>query len=87
MSLDEAARQLKMAVHDAQVSFDCVGLGDLDRAQEHAVTARTAADAALLALTQALQDMTPEEAQAAGERAVAALEESEPPVTGVEERV
>ncbi|MQY03909.1 hypothetical protein [Actinomadura macrotermitis] len=76
MSLDEAARQLKMAAHDAQVSFDCVGLGDLARAQEHAVTLRTAADAALLALTQAMEDMSPEEASRAGEQAVTALEEN-----------
>ncbi|MBO2446891.1 hypothetical protein J4573_07295 [Actinomadura barringtoniae] len=76
MSLEEAARQLKMAVHDAQVAFDCVGLGDLDRAQEHAVTARAAADAAEVALEVAVKDLTPEEAQAAGERAVKALEEA-----------
>ena len=76
MSLDEAARQLKMAVHDAQVAFDCVGLGDLERAQEHALTARAAADAAEVALAQAMRDMSPEEAQAAGERAVVALEDA-----------
>ncbi|MFG2005696.1 hypothetical protein ACGFNU_41765 [Spirillospora sp. NPDC048911] len=76
MSLEEAARQLKMAVHDSQVAFDCVGLGDLDRAQEHAVTARTAADAAEAALARAIQDMSPEQAQSEGERAVVALEEA-----------
>ncbi|MFC6878284.1 hypothetical protein [Actinomadura yumaensis] len=76
MSLDESARQLKMAVHDAQVAFDCVGLGDLERAQEHAVTARAAADAAEVALAQAIKDLSPEEAQLAGERAVSALEEN-----------
>lgn len=76
MSLEEAARQLKMAVHDAQVAFDCVGLGDLDRAQEHAVTARAAADAAEVALATAIGDLTPEEAQDEGERAVSALEEA-----------
>ncbi|MFB4312972.1 hypothetical protein [Actinomadura sp. 21ATH] len=75
MSLEEAARQLKMAVHDAQVAFDCVGLGDLERAQEHALTARTASDAAMTALTRALEDMTPEEAQTEGEKAVTALED------------
>jgi hypothetical protein len=76
MSLEEAARQLRMAVHDAQVAFDCVGLGDLDRAMEHAVTARTAADAAEVALEAAKADMSPEQAQAAGEQAVSALEEA-----------
>ncbi|GAA2251756.1 hypothetical protein GCM10010402_03630 [Actinomadura luteofluorescens] len=75
MSLEEAARQLKMAGHDAQVAFDCVGLGDLERAQEHAVTLRAAADAAEVALSQALKDMSPEEAQAEGERAITALAE------------
>ncbi|GAA1585379.1 hypothetical protein GCM10009678_79960 [Actinomadura kijaniata] len=80
MSLDEAVRQLKMATHDAQVAFDLVGLGDLERAQENAVTARTAVDAALLALEQAAKDLTPEQAQDAGERAVAALEEHDSPV-------
>ncbi|MEV3922846.1 hypothetical protein [Actinomadura coerulea] len=75
MSLEEAARQLKMAGHDAQVAFDCVGLGDLERAQEHAVTLRAAADAAEVALSQALKDMSPEEALTEGERAVTALAE------------
>lgn len=74
MSLDEAARQLKMAVHDAQVAFDLVGLGELDRAQEHTITARAAVDAAETALQQALQDLTPEEASQKGEQAVTALE-------------
>lgn len=75
MSLEEAARQLKMAGHDAQVAFDCVGLGDLERAQEHAVTLRAAADAAEVALSRALQDLTPEQAQAEGEKAITALEQ------------
>ncbi len=46
IDLAEAARQLELAVHDAQVAYDCVGLGNLDRAHEHAITARAAADAA-----------------------------------------
>ncbi|RKS72006.1 hypothetical protein BZB76_4817 [Actinomadura pelletieri DSM 43383] len=74
MSLEEAARQLRMAGHDAQVAFDCVGLGDLERAQEHAVTLRAAADAAEVALSRALRDLTPEQALAEGDRAVRALE-------------
>ncbi|MFI0410937.1 hypothetical protein [Actinomadura sp. 3N508] len=78
MSLEEAARQLKMAGHDAQVAFDCVGLGDLERAQEHAVTLRAAADAAEVALSRALQDMTPEEAQAEGEKAIRLMEDARP---------
>ncbi|RAY14382.1 hypothetical protein DPM19_15590 [Actinomadura craniellae] len=76
MNLEEAARQLKMAVHDAQVAFDCIGLGELDRAQEHAITARAAVDAAEMGLRQALADMTPEEAAEAGDQAVKALEDA-----------
>jgi hypothetical protein len=37
MALDEAARQLKSATHDAQVAFDCLGLGDLLRPDESTV--------------------------------------------------
>ena len=46
ISLDEASRQLELAVHDAQVAFDCIALGNLDRAHTNAVTARAAVDAA-----------------------------------------
>ena len=46
VDLGEAARQLQQAAHDAQVAFDCMGLGELDRAHTHAITARAAADAA-----------------------------------------
>ncbi|RFU41976.1 hypothetical protein DZF91_08965 [Actinomadura logoneensis] len=75
MSLDEAARQLKMAVHDAQVSFDLIGLGDLDRAQENAVTARAAIDATITALERATMDMSADEARLEGEKAVMAVSE------------
>ncbi|HZC40447.1 MAG TPA: hypothetical protein VE343_07215 [Streptosporangiaceae bacterium] len=54
MDMNEAARQLKQAAHDAQVAFDCLGLGELDRAQTHAITARAAADAAETILRAAL---------------------------------
>ena len=46
IALDEASRQLELAVHDAQVAYDCIALGSLDRAHTNAITARTAADAA-----------------------------------------
>jgi hypothetical protein len=46
VDIDEAARQLQLASHDARVAFDCINLGDLDRAHTHAITARAAADAA-----------------------------------------
>ena len=48
--LDEAMRELEAAIHDARVAFDCVGLGEIDRAHTSAVTARVAIDAALTAL-------------------------------------
>jgi len=54
VDLGEAARQLELAVHDAQVAYDCMGLGDLDRAHTYAITARTAADAAETILRAAL---------------------------------
>jgi hypothetical protein len=53
-ALDEASRELQAARHDAQVAFDCIALGDLERAQEHALTARVATDAAVTALAAAL---------------------------------
>ena len=46
VDLDEAARQLEQAAHDAQVAYDCISLGDLDWAHTNAVTARAEADAA-----------------------------------------
>jgi hypothetical protein len=46
VDLSEAARQLEQAVHDARVAFDCIGLGELERAHTHAITARAAVDAA-----------------------------------------
>ena len=52
--LDEAARELEAAKHDAQVAFDCIALGELDRAHTSAVTARAAVDAAVTALQAAL---------------------------------
>jgi hypothetical protein len=54
IDLSEAARQLELAVHDAQVAYDCVGLGNLNRAHTHAVTARAAIDAAEALLRAAL---------------------------------
>jgi hypothetical protein len=56
MSLEEASRQLEQAIHDAQVAFDCIGLGHIDRAHTNALTARTAADAAENALRHFLSD-------------------------------
>lgn len=77
MSLDEAARQLELAAHDTKVAFDCIGIGEIERAHTHAITARAAADAAEVALRIALNDLTPEEAEVAGEKAMARLAEEE----------
>ena len=46
IDLDEAARQLEHAAHDAQVAYDCISLGDLDWAHTNAITARAEVDAA-----------------------------------------
>ena len=53
-ALEEASRELQAARHDAQVAFDCIALGDIDRAHTHALTAKVAADAAVTALAAAL---------------------------------
>jgi hypothetical protein len=50
LALQEATRELEAAIHDARVAFDCIGLGELDRAHTSAVTARIAIDAAMTAL-------------------------------------
>ena len=46
MHIDEAARQLELAIHDARVAIAGIQLGELDRAHTSAITARAAADAA-----------------------------------------
>ncbi len=38
-ALAEAAREPQAAKHDAQVAFDCIALGELDRAHTHALAA------------------------------------------------
>ena len=53
-ALEEAARELQAAKHDVQVAFDCIALGEVDRAHTHALTARVAADAAVTALAAVL---------------------------------
>ena len=60
-ALHEAARELQAAEHDAQVAFDCIALGEPDRAHTHALTARVAIDAAVTALAAALtqEDLAP----------------------------
>ena len=55
-ALEEASRELQAARHDAQVAFDCIALGDIDRAHTHALTARVAVDAAVTALVAELAE-------------------------------
>jgi len=54
VDVTEAARQLQQAAHDATVAYDCIGLGELARAQTYAITARAAVDAAETFLRAAL---------------------------------
>ena len=54
--LEEATRELEAAIHDARVAFDCIALGEIDRAHTSAVTARIAIDAAVTAMQTALAD-------------------------------
>jgi hypothetical protein len=54
--LQEAARELEAAIHDARVAFDCIALGEIDRAHTSAVTARIAIDAAVTAVQAVLAD-------------------------------
>jgi hypothetical protein len=58
-ALEEASRELLAAGHDAQVAYDCIALGDIDRAHTHALTAKVAADAAVTALAAALGQSKP----------------------------
>jgi hypothetical protein len=50
----EASRELESAIHDARVAFDCIALGEVDRAHTSALTARIAIDAAVTAMQAAL---------------------------------
>jgi hypothetical protein len=54
VDLDEAARQLEQAAHDAQVAYDSISLGNLEWAHTNAITARAEADAAENVLRAAL---------------------------------
>lgn len=62
--LEEASRQLEQAIHDARVSFDCIALGEVERAHTNAITARASLDAAENAIRVALEHLREEEAKA-----------------------
>jgi hypothetical protein len=55
-TLSEAMRELEAAIHDARVAYDCIGLGNVDRAHTSALTARVAIDAAVTALQVSLSE-------------------------------
>src|SRR5256714_485797 len=67
-ALEEAARELQAASHDAQVAYDCIALGDIDRAHTHALTAKVAAEAAMTALAAAMSQAKPDGGAPADER-------------------
>lgn len=54
VDLDEAARQLEQAAHDAQVACDSIRFGDIDWAHTNAIIARAELEAAETALRAAL---------------------------------
>ena len=58
--LAEATRELEAAIHDARVAFDCIALGEIDRAHTSALTARIAIDAAVTAVQATLAPAAPD---------------------------
>ena len=58
--LAEASRELEAAIHDARVAFDCIALGEVDRAHTSALTARIAIDAAVTAMQATLAQAAPD---------------------------
>ena len=58
--LAEATRELEAAIHDARVAFDCIALGEVDRAHTSALTARIAIDAAVTAVQATLAQAAPD---------------------------
>jgi hypothetical protein len=72
--LQEASRELEAAIHDARVAFDCIGLGEIDRAHTSAVTARTAIDAAVTAVQAALNQAASASAEGAAAASANAAE-------------
>ena len=80
--LAEATRELEAAIHDARVAFDCIGLGEIDRAHTSAVTARTAIDAAVTAVQAALAQAASQQAwQSAASEAAASEAAAARPAT------
>jgi hypothetical protein len=70
--LQEASQELEAAIHDARVAFDCIGLGEIDRAHTSALTARVALDAAVIAMQSEL-GLPPSQSAATSKAAVTRL--------------
>jgi hypothetical protein len=70
--LEEAMRELEAAIHDARVAYDCIGLGEIDRAHTSAVTSRVAIDAAMIAMQAALAQPVSHQGAVGGDAGMAA---------------
>ncbi|WP_433331746.1 hypothetical protein [Spirillospora sp. CA-294931] len=75
MGIEEAVRQLRLAIHDARVAFDCIGLGEIERAQACVITAKAAMDAADTVLRHGIANNSPERISAEGATVMASLAE------------
>ncbi|WP_369688371.1 hypothetical protein [Actinomadura macra] len=71
--MDEVVRQLRMAIHDAQVAFDCIGLGEIERAHECMITAKAAMDAAETVLRHGLERFALSDLAGEGAKVMAAM--------------
>ncbi|QXJ26619.1 hypothetical protein AGRA3207_003833 [Actinomadura graeca] len=73
MGMDEVVRQLRMATHDARVAFDCLGLGEIERAHECMITAKAAMDAAETLLRHDLERFPVDEIAGEGAKVMAEM--------------
>ncbi|WP_307800824.1 hypothetical protein [Actinomadura violacea] len=73
MGMDEVVRQLRMTIHDAQVAFDCIGLGEIERAGNCMITARAALEAAETVLRHDLRRFPLAELAGEGAKVMAAM--------------
>jgi hypothetical protein len=73
MGMDEVVRQLRKAIHDARVAFDCVGIGEIERARNCVIDARTAMDAAETVLSRDLERFPLAELADEGAKVMAAM--------------
>ncbi|MFD0684150.1 hypothetical protein [Actinomadura fibrosa] len=71
--MDEVVRQLRLAIHDAQVAFDCIGLGAVERAHDAMITAKAALDAAETVLHHDLERFPLTELAGEGAKVMAAI--------------